>query len=125
MISLTQYINEDIDQSIFKKVVAMRNKSKKLDLLAIKKGLGTIDENDLKTKAETIYSGLVNYKNDTEMIAALDGNKVDGWKDINDAITKANSNNPVPTDTIIDIIEKIASGAKLDVAIADAAKNIK
>lgn len=124
MKGLTEFIYEKLDQQILKKISAQRLNSKKLELLAIKKGLGSIDTDELAAIVDTVYGALVNYKTSDDMKAALDDGKIEGWSKIHDPIIKANSNKSVNVDMIIDVIAKIAGGMKLDAAIADTAKKL-
>ena len=124
MKGLTEFIYEKLDPQILKKISAQRLNSKKLELLAIKKGLGSIDTDELAAIVDTVYGALVNYKTSDDMKAALDDGKIEGWSKIHDPIIKANSNKSVNVDMIIDVIAKIAGGMKLDAAIADTAKKL-
>ena len=101
-----------------KKISAQRLNSKKLELLAIKKGLGSIDTDELAAIVDTVYGTLVNYKTSDDMKAALDDGKIEGWSKIHDPIIKANSNKSVNVDMIIDVIGNIAA------AITDTAKKL-
>ena len=124
MKGLTEFIYEKLDPQILKKISAQRLNSKKLDLLVIKKGLGSIDTDELAAIVDTVYGALVNYKTSDDMKAALDDGKIEGWSKIHDPIIKANSNKSVNVDMIIDVIGKIAGGMKLDAAITDTAKKL-
>lgn len=124
MKGLTEFIYEKLDPQILKKISAQRLNSKKLELLAIKKGLGSIDTDELAAIVDTVYGALVNYKTSDDMKAALDDGKIEGWSKIHDPIIKANSNKSVNVDMIIDVIAKIAGGMKLDAAITDTAKKL-
>ena len=124
MKGLTEFIYEKLDPQILKKISAQRLNSKKLELLAIKKGLGSIDTDELVAIVDTVYGALVNYKTSDDMKAALDDGKIEGWSKIHDPIIKANSNKSVNVDMIIDVIAKIAGGMKLDAAITDTAKKL-
>lgn len=124
MKGLTEFIYEKLDPQILKKISAQRLNSKKLELLAIKKGLGSIDTDELAAIVDTVYGALVNYKTSDDMKAALDDGKVEGWQKIHDPIVKANSNKPVSVDMIVDVIGRIAGGMKLDAAITDTAKKL-
>lgn len=124
MKGLTEFIYEKLDPQILKKISAQRLNSKKLELLAIKKGLGSIDTDELAAIVDTVYGALVNYKTSDDMKAALDDGKIEGWSKIHDPIIKANSNKSVNVDMIIDVIAKIASGMKLDAVITDTAKKL-
>ena len=124
MKGLTEFIYEKLDPQILKKISAQRLNSKKLELLAIKKGLGSIDMDELAAIVDTVYGALVNYKTSDDMKAALDDGKIEGWSKIHDPIIKANSNKSVNVDMIIDVIAKIAGGMKLDAAITDIAKKL-
>ena len=124
MKGLTEFIYEKLDPQILKKISAQRLNSKKLELLAIKKGLGSIDTDELAAIVDTVYGALVNYKTSDDMKAALDDDKIEGWSKIHDPIIKANSNKSVNVDMIIDVIGNIAGGMKLDAAITDTAKKL-
>ena len=124
MKGLTEFIYEKLDPQILKKISAQRLNSKKLELLAVKKGLGSIDMDELAAIVDTVYGALVNYKTSDDMKAALDDGKIEGWSKIHDPIIKANSNKSVNVDMIIDVIAKIAGGMKLDAAITDTAKKL-
>lgn len=124
MKGLTEFIYEKLDLQILKKISAQRLNSKKLELLAIKKGLGSIDTDELAAIVDTVYGALVNYKTSDDMKAALDDDKIEGWSKIHDPIIKANSNKSVNVDMIIDVIGNIAGGMKLDAAITDTAKKL-
>ena len=124
MKGLTEFIYEKLDPQILKKISAQRLNSKKLELLAIKKGLGSIDTDELAAIVDTVYGALVNYKTSDDMKAALDDAKIEGWSKIHDPIIKANSNKSANVDMIIDVIAKIAGGMKLDAAITDTAKKL-
>lgn len=124
MKGLTEYIYEKLDPQILKKISTQRLNSKKLELLSIKKGLGSIDTDELAAIVDTVYGALVNYKTSDDMKAALDDGKIEGWSKIYDPIIKANNNKSVSVDMIIDVIGKIAGGMKLDAAITDAAKKL-
>lgn len=124
MKGLTEFIYEKLDPQILKKISTQRLNSKKLELLAIKKGLGSIDTDELAAIVDTVYGALVNYKTSDDMKAALDDGKIEGWSKIHDPIIKANSNKSVSVDMIIDVIGNIAGGMKLDVAITDTAKKL-
>lgn len=124
MKGLTEFIYEKLDPQILKKISAQRLNSKKLELLAIKKGLGSTDTDELAAIVDTVYGALVNYKTSDDMKAALDDDKIEGWSKIHDPIIKANSNKSVNVDMIIDVIGKIAGGMKLDAAITDTAKKL-
>lgn len=124
MKGLTEYIYEKLDPQILKKVSTQRLNSKKYALLAVKKGLASIDADELAAIVDTVYGALVNYKTSDDMKVALDDGKVEGWQKIHDPIVKANSNKPVSVDMIVDVIGRIAGGMKLDAAIADTAKKL-
>lgn len=124
MKGLTEFIYEKLDPQILKKISAQRLNSKKLELLAIKKGLRSIDTDELAAIVDTVYGALVNYKTSDDMKAALDDGKIEGWSKIHDPIIKANSNKSVNVDMIIDVIGNIAGGMKLDAAITDTAKKL-
>ena len=124
MKGLTEFIYEKLDPQILKKISAQRLNSKKLELLAVKKGFGSIAMDELAAIVDTVYGALVNYKTSDDMKAALDDGKIEGWSKIHDPIIKANSNKSVNVDMIIDVIAKIAGGMKLDAAITDTAKKL-
>lgn len=124
MKGLTEFIYEKLDPQILKKISTQRLNSKKLELLAIKKGLGSIDTDELAAIVDTVYGALVNYKTSDDMKAALNDGKIEGWSKIHDPIIKANSNKSVNVDMIIDVIGNIAGGMKLDAAITDTAKKL-
>ncbi len=127
MKTLTEFIYEELDTATWKRTSAQRLKNKKTELLAIKKGLASLSNNDddkLKELAETVYSGISEYKTEEDMLNALNSGDVNGWKDMYDAVVKANSSHRVDADKIIDVVEKIAAGMKLDVAIAQIAKKL-
>ncbi len=124
MKTLTDYIIEKLDPAVVKKTDATRLKAKKTELVAVKKVLGAKSDDDLKTFVEAVYNGISDAKDSEEIFKKLDSGDVTGWKDIYDAITKANGNHPVSGDVILDILKKVANGMKLDAAIADAAKNL-
>lgn len=124
MKSLTEFILEELDTPTLNRIKALRIKNKKEALVAIKKALSNKDENELKELAEKIYSSVGNYKDPDDLWDAIDNGKIDGWKEMYDEIVKLNKNNEVDTDTVIDVIEKIANGQRLDAAITEIAKKI-
>ena len=124
MKSLTEFILEELDTTTLNRIKALRIKNKKEALVAIKKALSNKDENELKELAEKIYSSVGNYKDPDDLYDAIDNGKIDGWKEMYDEIVKLNKNNEVDTDTVIDVIEKIANGQRLDAAITEIAKKI-
>lgn len=122
MKSLSQYLTEAVDPNVVKKVTDMQLKDKKLELVNIKKALDSVT--DLNLKAESIYNSISKYNNTADIKKALDDGSVEQWKDLNDAITKGNNNNPVDFTVVLDVLGKVAAGANLDAAIADVAKKI-
>ena len=124
MKTISAFINEELDPASLKKIAALRLKNKKEALLAIKKGLANNDEDTLKALAETVYSEIGNYKDPDDMWDALDAGDIKGWDEIYNAIVKANNNHDVDVNIVIDVIEKIANGMKLDAAIAEMAKKL-
>lgn len=122
MKSLSQYLTEAVDPNVVKKVTDMQLKDKKLELVNIKKALDSVT--DLNLKAESIYNSISKYNNSADIKKALDDGSVEQWKDLNDAITKGNNNNPVDFTVVLDVLGKVAAGANLDAAIADVAKKI-
>lgn len=124
MKTISAFINEELDPVSLKKIAALRLKNKKEALLAIKKGLANNDEDTLKALAETVYSEIGNYKDPDDMWDALDAGDIKGWDEMYNAIVKANNNHDVDVDIVIDVIEKIANGMKLDTAIAEMAKKL-
>ena len=122
MKSLSQYLTEAVDPNVVKKVTDMQLKDKKLELVNIKKALDSVT--DLNLKAESIYNSISKYNNTANIKKALDDGSVEQWKDLNDAITKGNNNNPVDFTVVLDVLGKVAAGANLDAAIADVAKKI-
>lgn len=122
MKSLSQYLTESVDPNVIKKVTDMQLKDRKLELVNIKKALAGVT--DLNLKAESIYNSISQYNNTADIKKALDDGSVEQWKDLNDAITKGNNNNPANLTVVLDVLGKVAAGAKLDAAIADVAKKI-
>lgn len=59
MKGLTEFIYEKLDPQILKKISAQRLNSKKLELLAIKKGLGSIDTDELAAIVDTVCTNLI------------------------------------------------------------------
>ena len=124
MKNIVTFINEELDQASLKKIAAARLKNKNEALLAIKKGLANNDEDTLKALADTVYAEIGNYKDPDDLWDALDAGNVKGWDNMYNAIVKANNNHDVDVDIVIDVIEKIANGMKLDAAIAEMAKKL-
>lgn len=124
MKTLKEYIIEELNPNVVKKTDATRLKAKKTELVAIKKVLGTKSDDDLKTFVEAVYNGISDAKDTEEISKKLDSGDITGWKNVYDAITKANGNHPVNSDIILDILKRVAGGMKLDAAIADTAKNL-
>jgi hypothetical protein len=122
MKTLSQYLIESVDPNIVKKVTDMQLKDRKLELVNIKKALGGVT--DLNLKAESIYNSISKYNSTADIKKALDDGSVEQWKNLNDAITKGNNNNPADLTVVLDVIGKVAAGAKLDAAIAEVAKKI-
>ena len=122
MKSLSQYLTEAVDPNVVKKMTDMQLKDKKLELVNIKKALDSVT--DLNLKAESIYNSISKYNNTADIKKALDDGSIEQWKDLNDAITKGNNNNPVDFTVVLDVLGKVAAGANLDAAIADVAKKI-
>lgn len=122
MKTLSQYINEAVDANVVKKVTDMQLKDRKLELVNIKKALAGVS--DLNLKAESIYNDISKYNSTADIKKALDDGSVEQWKALNDALTKGNNNVQPNLTVVLDVIGKVAGGAKLDAAIAEVAKKI-
>ena len=124
MKGLVQFINEELDKATLDKIKAMRIKNKKEALVAMKRGLAKKDSEDLKRLAETVYASIGNYEDPDDLWNAYEANDIDGYKEMEDLVKKANGNKEVDFDEMCNLIELLASGRSLDQAITELAKKI-
>ena len=124
MKGLVEFINEELDKVQLNKINALRAKNKKEALLAMKKGLGKKDPEDLQRLAETVYAAAGNFEDPDDLWDAIDAGDLSGYKEMEDLVKGMNGGKSVDSDVLLDLVELIANGQSLDNAIATLAKKI-
>lgn len=124
MKDLSVFIKEELDKAALNKINALRERSKKEVLVAIKKGFGKKTEEDLKALAERTYETAGNYKDQEDFWNAVDRGDVGSYDELMQLATDANGGKEVGGDRLMDVIELLANGQSLDQAIATLAKKI-
>lgn len=124
MKGLVDFINEELDKATLNKINALRERSKKEALVAIKKGLAKKSDEDLKALAERTYETAGNYKDPEDFWDAVDRGDVGSYDELAKLAEEANGGKEIDGDKLMDVIELLANGQSLDQAITIVAKKI-
>ena len=124
MKGLVDFINEELDKATLNKINALRERSKKETLVAIKKGLAKKSDEDLKALAERTYETFGNYEDQEDFWDAVDKGDVGSYDELAKLAEEANGGKEIDGDKLIDVIELLANGQSLDQAITIVAKKL-
>ena len=124
MKGLVDFINEELDKATLNKINALRERSKKETLVAIKKGFAKKSDEDLKALAERTYETFGNYEDQEDFWEAVDRGGVGSYEELAKLAEEVNGGKEIDGDKLIDVIELLANGQSLDQAIATVAKKL-
>ena len=124
MKGLVDFINEELDRATLNKINALRERSKKETLVAIKKGLAKKSDEDLKALAERTYETFGNYEDQEDFWDAVDKGDVGSYDELAKLAEEANGGKEIDGDKLMDVIELLANGQSLDQAITIVAKKL-
>ena len=124
MKGLVDFINEELDRATLNKITALRERSKKEALVAIKKGLAKKSDEDLKALAERTYETFGNYEDQEDFWDAVDKGDVGSYDELAKLAEEANGGKEIDGDKLMDVIELLANGQSLDQAITIVAKKL-